>query len=78
PTKETIEVEDTVEEEPSERTKPTAEKEPTAQEGSQPTPPPMYPKSQAIVAPYPPQYGKKEIIKEQNKKVRRIPHTNGD
>ncbi|MCI38326.1 hypothetical protein A2U01_0059554, partial [Trifolium medium] len=56
PTKETIEVEE------------TAEKEPVTQKGSQPAPPPVYPKSQAIVAPYPPQYGKKEIIKEQNKK----------
>ncbi|MCI42954.1 hypothetical protein A2U01_0064191, partial [Trifolium medium] len=71
-TKEKSEVGDTVEEEPEKGTEPATGKEPTAHNYPQPvpTPPPLCTtgKPQAIVAPYPLKYGKKEAIKEQNKK----------
>ncbi|MCI18319.1 hypothetical protein A2U01_0039473, partial [Trifolium medium] len=64
PTKETIETENAVEEEPDERIELTAENEPTVKGSLQPAPilPPVYTtaKPQAIVAPYPPKYGKEE------------------
>ncbi|MCI05473.1 hypothetical protein A2U01_0026526 [Trifolium medium] len=76
PTKEKSEVEDNVEEEPKERIEPITEKGPTVHNHPQPvpTPPPLCTtgKPQAVVAPYPLKYGKKEAIKEQNRKFEGI------
>ncbi|MCI10137.1 hypothetical protein A2U01_0031229, partial [Trifolium medium] len=72
PTKETHDIENVVEEELDEMIEHTTEKEPTVHDSprSASIPPPAYTteKSPAIVAPYPVKYGKKEIIKEQNRK----------
>ncbi|MCI36099.1 hypothetical protein A2U01_0057321, partial [Trifolium medium] len=63
---------DTIEEAPEEGTESATGKEPTAHNYPQPapTPPPLCTtgKPQTIVAPYPLKYGKKEALKEQNKK----------